>query len=84
MTEKLSSELEQRFLDVEENLKVIREKMAEAAVKSGRKPENITLLAATKTVPVEVINHSIELGVDHIGENKVQELTGKYDSYPYI
>lgn len=81
MTEKLSSELEQRFLDVEENLKVIREKMAEAAVKSGRKPENITLLAATKTVPVEVINHSIELGVDHIGENKVQELTGKYDSY---
>lgn len=81
MTEKLSSELEQRFLDVEENLKVIRENMAQAAVKSGRKPEDITLLAATKTVPVEVINHSIELGVDHIGENKVQELTGKYEAY---
>ncbi len=55
--------------------------MAEAAVKSGRKPEDITLLAATKTVPVEVINHSIELGVDHIGENRVQELMEKYDAY---
>lgn len=81
MTEKLSSDLEQRFRDVEENLKVIRENIAQAAVRSGRQPEDITLLAATKTVPVEVINHSIEMGVDHIGENKVQELTQKYDSY---
>ncbi|HCW79909.1 MAG TPA: YggS family pyridoxal phosphate-dependent enzyme [Ruminococcaceae bacterium] len=81
MTEKSSVDYGQRFKDVEENLKVIRENIAEAAAKSGRKPENITLLAATKTVPVEVINHSIELGVDHIGENKVQELISKYDSY---
>lgn len=81
MTEKLSSEFEQRFLDVEENLKVIRENIAEAAAKSGRRAEDITLLAATKTVPVEVINYSIALGVDHIGENKVQELTEKYDAY---
>ncbi len=81
MTEKLSSELKQRFLDVEENLKVVREEVAEAAVKSGRVPEDITLLAATKTVPVEVINHGIALGIDHIGENKVQELCDKFDSY---
>ncbi|XOQ44761.1 MAG: Pyridoxal phosphate homeostasis protein [Clostridium sp.] len=81
MMEKLSSDMEQRFSDVEENLKVIREKIADAAVHSGRKPEDITLLAATKTVPVEVINHAIELGVDHIGENRVQELCGKYDDY---
>jgi PLP dependent protein len=81
MTEKLSSEFEQRFLDVEENLKVIRGRIAEAAVKSGRRPEDITLLAATKTVPAEVVNHSIGLGVDHIGENRVQELCGKYDAY---
>lgn len=73
--------MKQRFLDVEENLKIVREKIAEAALKSGRKPEDITLLAATKTVPVEVINHGISLGIDHIGENRVQELCGKYDSY---
>lgn len=81
MTEKLSSELEQRFLDVEENLKAVRGGIAEAAVKSGRTPEDIILLAATKTVPAEVINHGIALGIDHIGENRVQELCDKYDSY---
>ncbi len=82
MTEKLSNEeLENRFRDVEENWKVIREKIAEAAVKSGRRPEDITFLAATKTVPAEVINHSIALGVGNIGENRVQEMMDKYDSY---
>lgn len=81
MTEKLSSDFGERFLDVEENLKVVREKMAEAAVASGRAPENVTLLAATKTVPPEVINRGIELGLDHIGENKVQELLDKYEAY---
>ena len=82
MMEKLSNEeLEHHFRDVEENLKAIRENIAQAAEKSGRKPEDITFLAATKTVPVEVINHSIELGVDNIGENRVQEMMDKYDDY---
>ncbi len=79
--EKLSNELEQRFRNLEENLKIIQSQIAQAAVKSGRDPRDITLLAATKTVPVEVINHGIALGIDHIGENKVQELCEKYDSY---
>jgi pyridoxal phosphate enzyme (YggS family) len=39
------------------------------------------LLAATKTVPVEVINEAISMGLDLIGENKVQELKEKY---PYL
>ncbi len=84
MPEKLSidvsPELLQRFHDVEENLKVIRENVAEAAIKSGRSPEDIILMAVTKTVPVEVINHVLSLGVDYMGENKVQELNSKYDS----
>ncbi len=41
----------------------------------------VTLLAATKTVPPEVINYAIdELGITDIGENRVQELLDKYDS----
>lgn len=79
MTEKSlnDSEYQQRFLDLEENLKRIRFHIEEAAVQSGRTPDQITLLAATKTVPVPVINHAIELGVAHIGENRVQELCDK-------
>lgn len=74
MTEKL-------LTDVEYNYRLITERMAEAAEKSGRRYEDITLLAATKTVEPEVINHAISLGLDHIGENKVQELLSKYDKY---
>ena len=77
MTEKSSDNMEERFRDVEENYKEIRERIAEAAVKSGRRPEDIVFLAATKTVAPEIINHAISLGLDHIGENKVQELTDK-------
>lgn len=84
MQEKLlidpSDELLRRFRDVEENLKAVRENLAEAAVKSGRAPEDITLMAVTKTVPVEVINHALSLGIEYMGENRVQELNSKYDS----
>lgn len=84
MQEKLSTELSpetlQRFRDVEDNLKIIRSNIAEAAIKSGRTPDDVTLMAVTKTVPVEVINHALSLGIDYVGENKVQELNSKYDS----
>lgn len=67
--------------DVEYNYKLINERIAEAAQKVGKSREDITFLAATKTVEPDVINHAISLGLDHIGENKVQELLSKYDSY---
>lgn len=67
--------------DIEYNYKLINERIAEAAQKVGKSREDITFLAATKTVEPEVINHAISLGLDHIGENKVQELLSKYDSY---
>lgn len=81
MTEKSfdSPNLAQRFYNLEENLKEVRENIAKAAEKYGRLPEEITLLAATKTVPVEVINHGIDLGINYIGENKVQEFEEKAD-----
>ena len=76
MTEKC---FEERFRDVEENYKAITNRIAEAAVRSGRKPEDITFLAATKTVPAEVINHAIGCGLRFIGENRVQEFMDKYE-----
>lgn len=67
--------------DVEYNYKLINERIAEAAQKCGKSREDITLLAATKTVDTATINHAISLGLDHIGENKVQELLSKYNDY---
>lgn len=65
----------------DENYKGITENIAEAALKSGRKPQDITLLAATKTVDIGVINHAIEAGINVIGENRVQEFLSKYEEY---
>ena len=72
---------ERSFRDVEYHYRLINERIAEAAEKSGRKREDITLLAATKTVDAATINHAISLGLDHIGENRVQELLSKYEDY---
>ncbi len=73
--EKLS--IEQRFKNVEYNLDFLNDKIANAAIKSGRSPENVKLMAVTKTVEPIFINHAIEHGIDLIGENKVQEFLGK-------
>lgn len=68
---------ESKFIDIEENLKVIRENIAEAAIKSGRKPEDIHFMAVTKTIEPMYINHALENGIDLIGENRVQEFLEK-------
>lgn len=65
----------------DENYKRICENIAVAAEKSGRSYGDITLLAATKTVDVEVINHAVKSGVKVIGENRVQEFLSKYENY---
>ena len=61
----------------DENYARVLEKIDGAAARSGRKSEDITLLAATKTVQVGVINHAIESGIKYIGENRVQEFLSK-------
>ena len=73
--------MEKLLRDVEYNYNLIEERIAEAAQKVRKKREDITFLAATKTVDVEIINYAISLGLKYIGENKVQELLSKYDSY---
>lgn len=69
------------FSDVEYNYRVICENIARAAEDSGRRAEDITFLAATKTVDAATINHAISLGLRYIGENRVQELLSKYEEY---
>ena len=72
--------MEQKFIDIEENLKVIRNKINEAAVRSGRSEKDVRFMAVTKTVDPVYINHAIKCGIDLIGENKVQEFLGKKDA----
>lgn len=72
---------EKRFSDIEHNLDAIREKIYKAATEAGRNPEEVTLMAVTKTVEPIFINHALKNGINLIGENKVQEFLSKK---PYL
>src|SRR5207248_9316001 len=59
------------------NIAYVRSNIAEAAQRSGRSPGEITLVAVSKTVPVELVKIAYNLGVTDFGENRVQEALPK-------
>lgn len=66
-----------------ENVAAVRAEIAHAAVRAGRKPEEITLCAATKMNGPEAVRQAIAAGVDCCGENRVQELVQKQKEDAY-
>ncbi len=69
------------FFDIEENLKEIRYNIGEAVAKYRTANDEVRLMAVTKTVPADRVNHAVKLGVDLLGENRVQEYQSKKDLY---
>lgn len=65
--------------DILHNLSIINKRIKDACEKSGRNPDEVKLLLATKTVSPEHIKVALENGHRLIGENKVQELKEKYE-----
>ena len=63
---------------IKNNLEIINEKIKKAALKANRNPQEIKLVAVTKTATIEQIKEAISAGVKIIGENKVQEAKEKY------
>lgn len=63
--------------DIKKNIQAIQAKIASELKKSGREGEDITLIAVTKTHPVEAIDTVLSGGISHFGENKVQEAVRK-------
>lgn len=70
---------EARIQSVQDNYKKVLSNVQEAAIKAGRKPDDVRLMAVTKTVESVYINKVLDLGADLIGENRVQEFLGKKD-----
>ena len=66
--------------DIKANLELVRSRMEKACKACGRKPEEVRLLMATKTVEPDRILQAMHCGELLIGENKVQELTAKYEA----
>ncbi len=72
---------EKLLTDAALNVKETFDKIKKAAESAGRNPSEIRLMAVTKTVAPEKINEAIEAGCYLLGENRVQELLEKYESY---
>ena len=67
---------------LKENLEKVEENIQAACERAGRKREEVTLIAVSKTKPVEMLQEAYELGVRVNGENKAQELASKYEVLP--
>ena len=69
-------------LDVRKNLKEVRENIEKACERAGRDISEVTLIAVSKTKPVDLIMEAYDAGIRDFGENKVQELTRKMEEMP--
>ena len=71
--------------DIAGNLEHVRDRIAESARRSGRQPDEVTLVAVTKTFPAHDVLSAYEAGVRHFGENRPREGVSKITALePYI
>jgi pyridoxal phosphate enzyme (YggS family) len=64
-------------MDIARNINEVSERIAHAAARAGRSPDEITIIAVTKYVDDSAIQQAVEAGIEHFGENRVQEAQRK-------
>lgn len=67
---------------IEENLRTVQHNIEAASLQSNRAKGSVKLIAVSKTKPIEDLEEAYKLGIRDFGENKVQELTDKYEQLP--
>lgn len=65
---------------VYENIQEVQKRIESACERSGRSPDEITLVAVTKTIDAAIITSAYEYGIRHFGENRVQEAENKIEA----
>ena len=70
-------------MSIAENIAQVRAKMAAAAREAGREPSEILLVGASKMNDAAACREAIAAGIDALGENRVQEMTGKLQEHAY-
>ena len=66
--------------NIAESFREVKERVVAAALRVQRNPEGILVIAVTKNQSIDTIKEGIQAGIDIIGENRVQELTEKYEA----
>ena len=67
---------------IADNIRLVEKNIADAAANSGRRPEDVRLIAVSKTKPVQMIKEAYDTGIRDFGENRVQEIVEKYPLLP--
>ena len=67
---------------IQENIRQVEENIRAACDRSGRNPEDVKLIAVSKTKPISMLEEAYAYGCRDFGENKVQELVDKYEKLP--
>ncbi|MGD9677896.1 MAG: YggS family pyridoxal phosphate-dependent enzyme [Vulcanibacillus sp.] len=67
-----------KSLSLEENRKIVNEKIYEACLRSNRNPKDIKIIAVTKYVDIDKTKEALNIGYEHIGENRVHNGIEKY------
>lgn len=67
---------------ITENMEQVKKNIEEACKKAGRNPDEVTLIAVSKTKPVALLQEAYDAGARCFGENKVQEIVDKYPQLP--
>ena len=70
-------------MSIAENIAQVRANIAAAAREAGRKPEEITLVGASKMNGASACREAVAAGIDALGENRVQEMTAKLQEHAY-
>ena len=70
------------MMDLQENLQQVEANICKACENAGRKRSDVTLIAVSKTKPIEMLQTVYDLGPRDFGENKVQEMCGKMEVLP--
>lgn len=66
-------------MNLEHNIDIVRQRIQKALSKTGRKPDDITLIGVTKNIEVDVIKQAVSCGIIELAENRVQELVSKVE-----
>ena len=66
-------------VDIKRNIEQVKERINRACQRASRSPDEVTIVAVTKTVPPEAIAAAFKSGIGHFGENRVQEAVAKIE-----
>lgn len=73
-----------RVIDLAQNVAAVEQKIAAACERAGRSRQEVTLVAVSKKMPIDLIVQALEAGITDLGENRIEEAAAKIENLPAL